>query len=197
MNLSQALAPENWPVFVLCVLLVVAAAIDFWKLKVPNWLTFSMILSGWAYGVIQDLTTASEQFSLTGSSFLLTGLGFLLLLPVYAVGGMGAGDVKMQMGFGAWIGAIYGLADGFWVVLYGFCLATVVGGVIALGMMFWRGDFFQNRKNVGDILRDWFTSKSVHEVAEKAAARKPRMHLLPYGVPLCIGFIGYLLLRGL
>jgi hypothetical protein len=29
-------------------------------------------------------------------------------------------------------------------------------------------------------------------VADKAAQRKPRMHLLPYGIPLCLGFIGYL-----
>jgi hypothetical protein len=33
-------------------------------------------------------------------------------------------------------------------------------------------------------------------VAARAAERKPRMHLLPYGVPLCIGFIGYLVISG-
>ena len=30
------------------------------------------------------------------------------------------------------------------------------------------------------------------DVAGKAAQRKPRMHLLPYGIPLCLGFISYL-----
>jgi prepilin peptidase CpaA len=189
MDLPQAVTPDTWPVLLLCVLLIVAAAIDFWKLKVPNWLTYPMIFSGWLSALV---TVGWEGL---WASFLLSLFGLALLLPLYAIGGMGAGDVKMQAGFGSWIGAIYGLSAGFWIVLYGFCLAAVIGGVIALGMMFWRGDFFQNRKNVSDILRDWFTSSSVAEVAAKAADRKPRMHLLPYGVPLCIGFIGYLVMR--
>jgi len=189
MELPQAWSPDTWPVLLLCALLITAAVIDFWKLKVPNWLTFPMIFSGWISAV------ASAGWDGLGASVLLTFFGLGLLLPLYAIGGMGAGDVKMQAGFGSWIGAIYGLSAGFWIVLYGFCLAAVVGGVIALAMMFWRGDFFQNRKNLSDILRDWFTSKSLGEVADKAAERKPRMHLLPYGVPLCIGFIGYLVMR--
>ncbi len=193
MGLEAFFSLDNWPVLLLCAMLITAAVIDFWKLKVPNWLTFSMILSGWAYGLI------AGGLSGLWASFVLTFFGLALLLPVYAIGGMGAGDVKMQMGFGAWVGAIpkYGLAGGFWVVLWGFCIAAVVGGVIALGMMFWRGDFFRNRKNAGEIIRDWFTAGSLQKVAAKAAERKPRMHLLPYGVPLCIGFVGYLLIRGM
>ncbi len=193
MGLEAFFSLDNWPVLLLCAMLITAAVIDFWKLKVPNWLTFSMILSGWAYGLI------AGGLSGLWASFVLTFFGLALLLPVYAIGGMGAGDVKMQMGFGAWVGAIpkYGLAGGFWVVLWGFCIAAVVGGVIALGMMFWRGDFFRNRKNVSEIVRDWFTAGSLHTVAARAAERKPRMHLLPYGVPLCIGFVGYLLIRGM
>ena len=36
----------------------------------------------------------------------LTGMccGLLCLLPLYAVGGMGAGDVKLMAGIGAWLG---------------------------------------------------------------------------------------------
>ena len=30
-------------------------------------------------------------------------------------------------------------------------------------------------------------------MADKAAKRKPRMHLLPYGIPLCLGFVSYLI----
>ena len=37
-----------------------------------------------------------------------------------------------------------------------------------------------------------FTAPSISEVADKAAQRKSRMHLLPYGIPLCLGFISYL-----
>jgi prepilin peptidase CpaA len=74
-------------------------------------------------------------------------------------------------------------------LVYGFCIAAIVGGVIALGMMAWRGDFAQNRQNVADILRDLMNPT---KAPAAAAARKPRMHLLPYGVPLCIGYISYI-----
>jgi prepilin peptidase CpaA len=192
MDLATFFSLSNWPVLLLCAALIAAAVIDFWKLKVPNWLTFPLIVSGWVYGLGNSFWTG--DFSYLGASFALTLVGLALLLPVYAIGGMGAGDVKMQMGFGAWVGGIFGLNQGFWIVLIGFCIAAVIGGVIALGMIWWRGDFRQNRKNVAEIVGDWFGSKSVYQVAEKAHARKPRMHLLPYGVPLCIGFVGYLLL---
>ena len=32
-------------------------------------------------------------------------IGLVLLLPAYAIGGMGAGDVKLLAGVGAWVGA--------------------------------------------------------------------------------------------
>lgn len=198
MDLATIFAPENWPIGLVCVVLITAAVIDFWKLKVPNWLTFPMILTGWVYGFIAFWVSGESVWDgLSGlwAALVLTFFGLALLLPVYAIGGMGAGDVKMQMGFGSWVGAIYGLSEGFWIVLYGFFLAALVGGVIAFVMMWVRGDFRRNRQNVKEIVGDWVKSASVEEVAAKAAQRKPRMHLLPYGVPLCIGFIGYLVIR--
>jgi prepilin peptidase CpaA len=191
MELARFFSLDNLPVWILCAALITAAAIDFWKLKVPNWLTFPLIVSGWLLGLGNSI--GSGEWAFLGASFALTLVGLALLLPLYAIGGMGAGDVKMQMGFGSWVGAIYGLYAGFWIVVYAFAIAAVVGGAMALIMIWWRGDFRQNRKNVAEIVGDWFTSKSVYQVAEKAQARKPRMHLLPYGVPLCIGFVGYLL----
>ena len=32
------------------------------------------------------------------------GVGLISLLPLYAIGGMGAGDVKLMAGLGAWMG---------------------------------------------------------------------------------------------
>jgi prepilin peptidase CpaA len=105
----------------------------------------------------------------------------------------------MQMGFGAWIGAFYGLSatenhpGAMWIVFGAFCLAAVIGGVLALGMIAVRGQLRRNMANTREILGDLLGSPGVGAVAEKAAQRKPRMHLLPYGIPLCLGFIGYLL----
>jgi prepilin peptidase CpaA len=183
----------NWPLWFVCLAMVVAAVIDGWKFKVPNWLTFPLILSGWALGLAHNLGwLPGTGVGGLGGSLAGTALGFGLLLPVYAIGGMGAGDVKMQMGFGSWVGAYFGLWKGLTIVLYAFCAATIIGGVLALVMIALRGQFRRNAQNTQEIVRDWFTAPTVGEVAGRAAARKPRLHLLPYGIPLCIGFIGYL-----
>jgi prepilin peptidase CpaA len=184
---------ENWPLLFVCAAMIVAAVIDGWKLKVPNWLTFPLILSGWVLGLLYGfgILPAEGRGSFT-AAFVGTLLGFLLLLPVYAIGGMGAGDVKMQMGFGSWIGAFYGVTDGAWVIVWSFCLGVLIGGVIALGMIAVRGNLRRNLGNVRDILRDWLTAGSLGQVADRAGERKPRMHLLPYGIPLCLGALGYL-----
>lgn len=182
---------QSWPLAVLCSLLIAGAIIDCWKLKVPNWLTFGMMLSGLSLGGWW------HGWSGLGASLALLTIGFLLLWPVYAIGGMGAGDVKMQMGFGAWIGALYGLGEGFWIVLYGFCLAAVVGGILAIAMMIWHGRWHDYQENTRGILTDLAQVANWHHLSERAAQRKPRMLLLPYGLPLCLGFLGYLAWRGL
>jgi prepilin peptidase CpaA len=184
----------HWPLAVVCVGMIAAAVIDWWKFKVPNKLTFPLILSGWLLGLLNnlDLVPGGGEGGL-GASLVGTALAFALLLPVYAIGGMGAGDVKMTMGFGAWVGAFYGMANGLWIIFYAFCAGTIVGGVIALGMIMIRGQYRRNLENVRDIVGDLVTSSSVGEVAEKANRRRSRWHRLPYGVPLCIGFVGYLI----
>jgi prepilin peptidase CpaA len=185
---------HNWPLTFVCAAMIVAAVIDGWKLKVPNWLTFPLVLSGWALGLVHSFgLLESTGVGGIGASLAGTALGFLLLFPVYAIGGMGAGDVKMQMGFGAWIGAFYGTVAGLWIIFYAFCLGAVIGGVLALGMIVVRGQYRRNLTNTREIVGDLFGSSGVGEVAGKAAARKPRMHLLPYGIPLCLGFVGYLI----
>ncbi len=126
---------SHWPLWFISLAMIVAAVIDGWKLKVPNWLTFPLVLSGWTLGLLHSfgLFAGTAGTGDVWASLAGTALGFALLFPVHAVGGMGAGDVKMQMGFGAWIGAFYGFSDGLWIILCAFCLAVVIGGVLAAG----------------------------------------------------------------
>jgi prepilin peptidase CpaA len=188
----KLLTLENWPVLVVCVGMLAAAIIDWWKFKVPNKLTFPLILSGWALGLANDLGLGAGDGGFVAA---LAGmaLGFLLLLPIYSVGGMGAGDVKMTMGFGSWIGAFYGGQEGPWIILYAFCAGAIVGGVIALVMIVVRGRYQENVKHLREILADLFKLSNLTQASSKANARRPRWHRLPYGVPLCIGFLGYLI----
>jgi len=190
------LSIDNWPVLVICIGMLAAAIIDWWKFKVPNKLTFPLIITGWLLGLANNFGLEAGAGGI-GSALLGTILGCALLIPVYAIGGMGAGDVKMTMGFGSWIGAFYGFNTGAEVdapsiIFWAFICGVLAGGVIGLGMILIRGQFRENAKHVREIIGDMFKSSGIGEVADKANARRPRWHRLPYGVPLCIGFLGYL-----
>lgn len=190
------LTPGMWPIVFICLAMILAAVIDGWKLKVPNWLTFPLILSGWLLGILHGvvgLNQLDDGVGGFGASLACTALGFALLLPLYAIGGMGAGDVKMQMGFGAWVGSYYGMQDGLWIVLIAFVVGALVGGVIALGMMIVRGRFGHNFQNMRAILVSMITSGgSIATMADKGNEIRAREPKLPYGIPLCIGFVSYL-----
>jgi len=183
----------NWPLLFLSAVMVVAAVIDAWKFKVPNWLTFPLVLTGWGLGLLHDLRLSAGTG--TGgivASLACTGLGFALLLLPYAIGGMGAGDVKMLMGFGSWVGAVFGLDEGLKVVLYGFIPVVIIGGILALIIIVVRAKFQRNLVNVREIVADLLNFQGLGALNEKAAQRKSRMDLLPYGVPICLGYVGYL-----
>ena len=71
---------------------------DLLTKRIPNWLTFpSMIV-----GIFAQIWLRSGSGFLDG--FLGLILGFVLFFPIYLGGYMGAGDVKLQMAVGAWIG---------------------------------------------------------------------------------------------
>jgi prepilin peptidase CpaA len=197
---------SHWPLAFICVAMIGSGFIDGRKLKVPNWFTYPVMLSGWLLGVLHNFSVLTDSTGVGGIGSALAGtfFGMALLYPVYMIGGMGAGDVKMQMGFGSWIGTYYGLASteqhpgALWIIFWAFSLAVIIGGVIAAVMIVVRGQYRRNLENTRAILGDLVSSSGIEDIANKARERKPRMHLLPYGIPLCIGFVAYLIcLHGL
>jgi prepilin peptidase CpaA len=181
-HLARSLA-ENWTIWLVSSTLVVAAAIDAIRLKVPNWLTFPMIAGGWLYS---GLACGWEGL---GWSVLGTLAGLGLLLPLYAVGGMGAGDVKLLAGVGAWV----------WpAVTFGaFCVSAVLGGVLAVVMALASGKWSHHRQQFLTIATEMLVLRDPQQLSAIAAARKPSMLLLPYGVPIAIGTIGYFAWMGM
>ena len=181
-NLSASLH-SHWQIWLVTVTLVVAAVIDGWKLKVPNWLTFPMILAAWAFNFY------TGGWAGLGWSLLGTAVGLGLLLPAYAIGGMGAGDVKLLAGVGAWVGAE--------TTFYGFCWSAVIGGVIAVAMVLLRRGWQKHKNQFLAIFSEILTVGSPSELSTLAAERKSSMLLLPYGIPLAIGTIAYFAWSGL
>jgi prepilin peptidase CpaA len=173
----------NWPIWLVSVVMIIAAIIDGMILKVPNWLTFPFILCGWAHGMIQ------AGWPGLGASLAGTAVGLMLLLVVRAVGGMGGGDVKLLAGLGAWVG----VSSVWWA----FVVTTFVGALMALVMIAASGQWKKHYYMTRQILHEWKTIRNPEKLFEIAKERKPSMHLLPYGIPMAIGSILYFAYAGM
>ena len=105
---------------VLAVLMVVAVRADWLHRILPN----RMIVSGLAAGVLMAAVQGPQMLWLG----LCGGLcGAVLLLPLYVLGGMAAGDVKLM--------GMAGLFLGVPGVFYGVLGTALAGGLMALA---WR-----------------------------------------------------------
>ena len=102
---------------------------------------------------------------------------------------MGAGDVKLMAGMGAWLGPV--------VCWNAFVVSVVVGAIMAVIMVLWRKSWGKHYGNFLMIAMEWMTVKNPKELANIAAERKSQMLLLPYGIPICIGSIAYFFYAGM
>lgn len=183
----SAAAHEHWPIWVVTLFAIVAAVIDGVMLKVPNWLTFPFIVAGWIYSCLCPGELAWYQA--LGWSLAGTAVAFALLYPFCAINFMGAGDVKMLMGIGAWVYVTH--------TFYAFCLTAIVGAVLAVGMAVWSGQWKKHYLQFWMISQEVMEVKDPEKIAELAAERKPNMLLLPYGIPIAIGSILYFAWTGM
>lgn len=112
-----------------------AAVTDCKARRIPNWLTYTLILGGLA----NSLTGVAALGVNIGGAFLGMLVGFALTFVFFAVGAMGGGDVKLLTGVGAWLGP--------WGVLLVFVVEAVVGMVQAVIQA-------ASQKRLGTVLRN-------------------------------------------
>ena len=88
----------------LLALLCWAAVVDLRERRIPNWLNLLLILSGLAQSLLPGhwLTLTQSLLGLFAAAFV----PFIL----FALGAIGAGDVKLMAGMGAWLGPVPAIA---------------------------------------------------------------------------------------
>jgi prepilin peptidase CpaA len=153
------------------VVALIACVTDLHSRRIPNWLTGGALLAAMAYHLLAGSPNAA-LWSMAGAA-----VGLLLFLPIYALRGMGAGDVKLLAALGAWLG----LGDIVWVALY----AAMIGGMLALLLALGRGYLRQLLSNLWLLLTHWrVAGVRPLDTLTLQHGRGPR---LAYAVPITFG----------
>jgi len=148
-----------------------AVASDVRFHRIPNRLTLPALLgallaSSWVGATSSPLEAAMGA-----------ALGFALLVGPYALGGMGAGDVKALMVLGAWIGPKALLGATAW--------AVIAGGVFGLVMLTLRGEFGAFARRWGRMLLNMLMLRRV--AYEPPAAGSIAAGGIPFAAAIAIG----------
>lgn len=136
MNTQLQLSPLLWQSLSLVVLaaaLLVAIASDVRHRRIPNTLVFAVLAIGLLLQAMgpQPFRQSEGIFSLSPGALGFSGgllgalVALLVFLPMYALRALGAGDVKLLTGVGAFAGTAAFLNIALWVLLAGGVLAVV------------------------------------------------------------------------
>ncbi len=139
----------------------IAAMVDDLKRRhIANWIPAAALAGGFGW-----------QIGRAGWGGALNALGgaaagFCVFLVFYLLGGMGGGDVKLMSGFGALLGPGGLLSAALWT--------AGVGGVIAVGALFWKS------------IRKWTGGKSAVD-QPMSQEDKDREASIPYAPAIALG----------
>ncbi|WP_095056578.1 MULTISPECIES: prepilin peptidase [unclassified Pseudomonas] len=146
-------------------LLGVAVVSDLLHHRIPN----ILVLLGLALGLIGQMY--SGGLSGLGDSLLGILICFALFLPMYAFGGMAAGDVKLMAMVGSFLPVHYAL----WAAMF----SLIAGGVCGVLIVLVRGQLRQTFGRYWLILRaQAYLAPTSDEVAGKP---------FPYSIAILIG----------
>lgn len=166
-------------------LLLVAAVIDWRTMRIPNWLTLAGMAWGLLYNATHDTSIAAGLAYSAGG--LVTGLA--LLLPLWLLRVMGAGDVKLM----AAVGAVVGVPGVLHAVLWSF----IVGGVAAIGYALSQRVFRRMASNVTAIVQSMAFAAMAGLRPTPALAGRASVGKLPYALSIAAGTISWLVARQL
>jgi prepilin peptidase CpaA len=153
---------------------------DIRSRRIPNWLSGGMMLGGVAINFV-SFGPAGVYASLTGLLVLLA-----VLLPPFALGGIGGGDVKMMAALGALLGPLRALTA--------LIIGSILGGVVMVAHLARRGRLREKLAATRHLCSAAVSARSIAPL--KLSSDGPDVVLLPYSVPLGVGAIAVMLLSG-
>lgn len=176
------------PLILLCCLIALAVWNDLRTRRIPNALVFGGALLGLLLNAFYPAGASllvGEPFGGIGALWALAGLalGLGLLLPMYMLRALGAGDVKMM----AMVGAFAGPRPVAACVL----LTLLAGGLLAIGWALATGKLRATLHNTWHMALHSMLRGMQGDVAPIEAPAAPSGRL-PYAVAIAAGTLGYL-----
>ncbi len=154
--------------------LFVACLIDIKEKRIPNWLN----LAGLLVAVPFLLYGSTGAHSILDAIYGLI-ICFLIFIPFYILGGMGAGDVKMI----SVIGFMLGLQGGVLAAAF----ALVAGSFIGLSIVFSKGDIRQVFPYCYGVVCGFFNINTSSNQINKSNKGNIGQTRFPYAVAIATG----------
>jgi prepilin peptidase CpaA len=164
MHFTAPMQGSAWSVLLLT-FLAAAVLSDCRSQRIPNVLSVGLLLTG--------IAAALHTRGLPGLPTALAGAGtgFLALLPFYALGGFGAGDVKLMTAVGAW----FSVELAAWTAAY----TLLAGGALGLAVALW-----SLRRTMGFSVSESLTAARLSPRVAMAGVRGVRF---PFAIAIAAG----------
>jgi prepilin peptidase CpaA len=152
---------------------LIAVICDLRTRRIPNLLTFGATAAALLFGTIDG---GGHGLLQSVAGWLL---GAALFFPLFALGGMGAGDVKLLAALGAWLGPV----EAVYLALF----SSMAGGLVGIAVALFHGYLRQALMNVWLMLMEW-RMRGVRPLPGLTLndARAPK---LAFAIPIAIGAV--------
>jgi prepilin peptidase CpaA len=164
------------------ILVAIAAVFDIRSRRIPNWLVLAGLVVGVGWNVYAWGVVGKDSGLLRAAEGL--GLGFILYFPLYLIRARGAGDVKLL----AAVGAVVGPGNCLWI----FLLTAVLGGVLAIILLMFRGRMRKTFFNVGMIIEDLVHFRAPYRSSDELDVTTNKGLRLPHGAIIAVGTLAFL-----
>lgn len=162
----------DWVLAGLVPVAAVASWYDWRQHRVPNWLTAGVAVSG----LTCQALFGGPPALLAGVTGMLAGLGLLVVL--WLIGAMGAGDVKLASALGAWLGPQ--------MIFHAVLAGGLLGGVLAVAVIARRRAWRPALSGMVGAVNELGFRRDPGAPRADASSRASA-GVVPYAIPLCLG----------
>ncbi len=161
-----------------------AAVYDIRFRRIPNWLTLTGILLGFALNIL----VVYYERPLQGVKYSAIGMvcAFAVYFIFYLIHAMGAGDVKLMAAVGTIVANPWN-----W---FGIFIATaLIGGIFALVLLLARRRLQKTAWNVAFLLNEIGHGRAPYMAREELDVKSPKSVKLPHGFTIAVGCLAFVI----